>query len=129
MSIDREKLFRDVYEEITGLELAEYLQAWFPRAGISSTLYGEKLQSKYGEWGGINNWSRWREKVLLYIDSYLSVVEDELDIHDYNTVAEAFIWELCRSAGVLDGLGLPEDCAEAKLPDAVRELVSSVLFW
>ena len=124
--MNREKMFQAVYDDMTGLELAEYLRAWFPGRSISSSLYGERVFSDQGEW---DNWSKWREKVWLYLDPYVSAVEDELDIHDYNTVAEAFIWELCRSAGVLDGLGLPEDCAEAKLPDAVQELVSSVLFW
>jgi len=124
--MNRGKMFQAVYDDMTGLELAEYLRAWFPGRSISSSLYGERVFSDQGEW---DNWSKWREKVWLYLDPYVSAVEDELDIHDYNTVAEAFIWKLCLLAGVLDGLGLPEDCAEAKLPDAVRELVSSVLFW
>ena len=125
--MNREKMFQAVYDDMTGLELAEYLRAWFPGRSISSSRYGERVFSDQGKW---DNWSRWREKVCLYLDSYLSVVEDELGgNYDNDTILEAFIWKICLLAGVLDGLGLPEDCAEAKLPDAVRELVSSVLFW
>jgi len=95
----------DTVYRIDGSDLADFITGWVREDNgwvVKATRYGEQLLvSREGTTLEVfRKWSKWRENVGYYFDSYVNWTEK----WDEDVVIDVFVWKIATVLGILKAL-------------------------